>query len=352
MPVDGVAFDPRGAAIGRDLRVVATGGPALLLSYSLCITSMRFAVPAERRPGPQALGSTGKEATWRPRSRRATSRTSSPSCPAPRPGRTSSSTMRGRAQPAARVPDRPRPRPRLRRRGHRRQRVPRLRRRHRRQLDRPQPPRRRGRDPAPGRRAPALQRQRLLPADLRPGRRRAGADRADVGPARVFIGNSGAEAVEAGLKLARYATKRSNVIAFLGAFHGRTMGAVSLTASKAKYHAHFGPLLPGVYHVPFGERGARRDRAARLQAPDAGRRVRGRHRRADPGRGRLRRPRGRLPAAAARAVRPARDPAHRRRGPVGRRSHREDVGASSTGTSSPTSCSPRRASRRACRSAR
>jgi 4-aminobutyrate aminotransferase len=75
------------------------------------------------------------------------------------------------------------------------------------------------------------------------------------GPTRVFIGNSGAEAVEAGLKLARYHTRRSNVIAFLGAFHGRTMGAVSLTASKAKYHAHYGPLLPGVYHVPYGNAG-------------------------------------------------------------------------------------------------
>jgi 4-aminobutyrate aminotransferase len=75
------------------------------------------------------------------------------------------------------------------------------------------------------------------------------------GPARAFIGNSGAEAVEAGLKLARYHTRRPNVIAFLGAFHGRTMGAVSLTASKAKYHAHFGPLLPGVYHAPYGNEG-------------------------------------------------------------------------------------------------
>jgi 4-aminobutyrate aminotransferase len=75
------------------------------------------------------------------------------------------------------------------------------------------------------------------------------------GPNRVFIGNSGAEAVEAGLKLARYRTRRPNIVAFLGAFHGRTMGAVSLTASKAKYHAHFGPLLPGVYHVPFGSAG-------------------------------------------------------------------------------------------------
>ncbi len=75
------------------------------------------------------------------------------------------------------------------------------------------------------------------------------------GPTRVFIGNSGAEAVEAGIKLARYHTRRPNLVAFLGAFHGRTMGAVSLTASKAKYHAHFGPLLPGVYHVPFGSAG-------------------------------------------------------------------------------------------------
>jgi 4-aminobutyrate aminotransferase len=75
------------------------------------------------------------------------------------------------------------------------------------------------------------------------------------GPNRAFIGNSGAEAVEAGLKLARYHTGRPNVVAFLGAFHGRTMGALSLTASKAKYHAHFGPLLPGVYHVPFGSAG-------------------------------------------------------------------------------------------------
>jgi 4-aminobutyrate aminotransferase len=71
----------------------------------------------------------------------------------------------------------------------------------------------------------------------------------------VFIGNSGAEAVEAALKLARYHTGRPNLVAFLGAFHGRTMGAVSLSASKAKYHARFGPLLPGVYHVPFGSAG-------------------------------------------------------------------------------------------------
>jgi len=78
---------------------------------------------------------------------------------------------------------------------------------------------------------------------------------APMAPARVFIGNSGAEVVEAGLKLARFHTQRPNVVAFVGAFHGRTYGAVSLTASKAKYHAGFGPLLPGVYHVPFGSAG-------------------------------------------------------------------------------------------------
>ena len=116
------------------------------------------------------------------------------------------------------------------------------------------PRRRHARSSTRPRTAPHV-RERLLPADLREGRRRARADLADPGPARAFIGNSGAEAVEAGLKLAKYHTRRQNVIAFLGAFHGRTMGAVSLTASKAKYHAHFGPLLPGVYHVPFGNEG-------------------------------------------------------------------------------------------------
>jgi 4-aminobutyrate aminotransferase len=70
--------------------------------------------------------------------------------------------------------------------------------------------------------------------------------------ARVYLGNSGAEVVEASIKLARHATGRQHVVAFLGAFHGRTYGAISLTASKAKYHAGFGPLLPGVHHAPYG----------------------------------------------------------------------------------------------------
>jgi 4-aminobutyrate aminotransferase len=73
-----------------------------------------------------------------------------------------------------------------------------------------------------------------------------------AGRARAYLGNSGTEAVEAAIKLARFATKRPYVVAFLGAFHGRTYGSVSLTASKAKYHAGFGPLLPGVFHAPYG----------------------------------------------------------------------------------------------------
>jgi 4-aminobutyrate aminotransferase len=73
------------------------------------------------------------------------------------------------------------------------------------------------------------------------------------GRARVYLGNSGTEMVETAIKLSRFATKRPYVVAFLGAFHGRSYGSVSLTASKAKYHAGFGPLLPGVFHAPFGE---------------------------------------------------------------------------------------------------
>jgi 4-aminobutyrate aminotransferase len=69
---------------------------------------------------------------------------------------------------------------------------------------------------------------------------------------RVFLGNSGTEAVEGSIKLARFATKRQYLVSFLGAFHGRSYGSVSLTASKAKYHAGFGPMLPGVFHAPYG----------------------------------------------------------------------------------------------------
>jgi 4-aminobutyrate aminotransferase len=71
-------------------------------------------------------------------------------------------------------------------------------------------------------------------------------------PVRVYLGNSGTEVVETAIKLARFHTRRPYVVSFLGAFHGRSYGSVSLTASKAKYHAGFGPLLPGIYHAPYG----------------------------------------------------------------------------------------------------
>jgi 4-aminobutyrate aminotransferase len=72
-----------------------------------------------------------------------------------------------------------------------------------------------------------------------------------MGEKKVFLTNSGTEAVEGAIKLARYHTKRPNIIAFRNGFHGRTSGAIALTSSKVKYRAHFGPLMPGIYHVPF-----------------------------------------------------------------------------------------------------
>ncbi len=72
-------------------------------------------------------------------------------------------------------------------------------------------------------------------------------------PTRVFFTNSGAESIEGAFKLARYHTGRQRVIAFLGAFHGRTFGALSLTASRIMQRAHFAPLVPEVEHVPYGD---------------------------------------------------------------------------------------------------
>jgi 4-aminobutyrate aminotransferase len=71
------------------------------------------------------------------------------------------------------------------------------------------------------------------------------------GDVRTFFGNSGTEATEASLKLARYHTKRQGIIAFFGAFHGRSLGSLSLTASKAIQRRGFGPFMPGVYHAPY-----------------------------------------------------------------------------------------------------
>jgi 4-aminobutyrate aminotransferase len=71
------------------------------------------------------------------------------------------------------------------------------------------------------------------------------------GPVKAFFGNSGTEAVEACVKLARHHSKRHNIIAFLGSFHGRTLGSLALTSSKALQRTGFGPMMGGVYHAPY-----------------------------------------------------------------------------------------------------
>jgi 4-aminobutyrate aminotransferase len=73
-----------------------------------------------------------------------------------------------------------------------------------------------------------------------------------MGPKKVFLSNSGTEAVEGALKLVRHHTRRQYVVAFKGGFHGRTMGAISLNSSKVGQRAFFGPLVPGVIHIPYG----------------------------------------------------------------------------------------------------
>jgi 4-aminobutyrate aminotransferase len=70
-------------------------------------------------------------------------------------------------------------------------------------------------------------------------------------PRKVYFGNSGTEAIEAAIKLARYHTGRSQFIAFLGAFHGRTMGSLALTASKSIQKNGFFPMMPGAHHIPY-----------------------------------------------------------------------------------------------------
>jgi 4-aminobutyrate aminotransferase len=71
------------------------------------------------------------------------------------------------------------------------------------------------------------------------------------GRARTFFSNSGTEAVEAAIKLARYHTRRFNIIAFLGSFHGRTLGSLALTSSRTVQRRGFGPMAPGVFHAPY-----------------------------------------------------------------------------------------------------
>ncbi|HEV8413635.1 MAG TPA: acetyl ornithine aminotransferase family protein [Bryobacteraceae bacterium] len=79
----------------------------------------------------------------------------------------------------------------------------------------------------------------------------AAAMSAGRGSRRVYFGNSGTEAIEAAIKLARYHSGRGQFVAFVGAFHGRTMGSLALTASKSVQKKGFFPLMPGVHHVPY-----------------------------------------------------------------------------------------------------
>ncbi len=74
---------------------------------------------------------------------------------------------------------------------------------------------------------------------------------APMRPAKVFLANSGTEAVEGAIKLARHSTGRPNVIAFFGGFHGRSLGSLSLTSSKATYRSGFGSVMAGSFHAPF-----------------------------------------------------------------------------------------------------
>lgn len=94
-----------------------------------------------------------------------------------------------------------------------------------------------------------------LPVYAQVCERLAGSVASTMGDTRVFLANSGTEAVEGAIKLARHTTGRTNVIAFFGGFHGRSLGSLSLTASKARYRGGFGPLLAGTYHAPYGEFG-------------------------------------------------------------------------------------------------
>ena len=160
------------------------------------------------------------------------------------------------------------------------------------------------------------------------------------GPWGAFLSNSGAEAVEAAVKLARVATGRPVIISFRGGFHGRTGQTMALTTAKDVYRAAFEPLPGSVYHTkfPYCYQAAGGPHTPDATAPATGRPSstavpsghlpesrRGHHRRARPGRRRLHRPAAGVPAATPRDHPAARHPAHRGRGPDGLRADRRDV---------------------------
>ena len=107
-------------------------------------------------------------------------------------------------------------------------------------------------DRRPGAEVPAHVGHRLLLRAAGAARRGdGGAWRRSAGPKRTFFANSGTEANEAAIKLARYHTKRHGIIGFLGSFHGRTLGSLSLTSSRAIQRRGFGPPVAGTYHAPY-----------------------------------------------------------------------------------------------------
>ena len=187
-----------------------------------------------------------------------------------------------------------------------------------------------------------------------------------TGPHKIYYGNSGAEAVECALKLARYHTKRQNVIAFFGAFHGRTMGALSLTASKPQQKRRFAPTgagrdaralsgcvsrmrgrSAGGGSVRAGLRALHRREAVQDDAAAGG--SGGDLRRADPGRGRIRGRSDGLHAGTAPDLRSPRHPAGGRRSAVAAWAAPASGGRSSTPAWSPTSFAWPRALLAACR---
>ena len=197
-----------------------------------------------------------------------------------------------------------------------------------------------------------------------PAAPRAAAEPAARRPWGAFLSNSGAEAIEASVKLARVATGRPAIVAFRYGFHGRTAQAMALTTRQASIRAASSrcpapsttPTYPYCYRAaggPHDPSACTCDWEERLdllfapgRRPGAGRRD---HHRAGHRRGRLHRAAAGLPAAPARDRAPARHPARRRRGPDRLRAHRSSCSRSSTGASSRTSSSSPRASRRACR---
>ena len=183
-------------------------------------------------------------------------------------------------------------------------------------------------------------------------------------PRRVSFGNSGAEAIEGAIKLARYATGRDKIIAFFGSFHGRTMGALSLTSRKAVQRAGFGPLIPGVVHAPYpycyrcpyGQtarqlRGGVREAHRRHAAQDhrAGRRDRRHRGGTGAGRGRLRRAAAEILRRTGARGQAERHPAGLRRSAERHGPHRQDVGGASISAWCRTSSPWPRESPAACR---